>query len=87
MNTFAKIVATKANWKLCQNLRWSFFRKLLLASETNSEFCQTSKVEFFAKIVKNQKPFTIFVKTSTLDISEGSEYAFELAFKVKDVPF
>ena len=36
-----------------KHLRWSFFRKLLLASEANTESCQTSKMEVFAKIVKN----------------------------------
>ena len=28
----------------------------------------TFKMELFAKIVKNEKPFTIFVKTSILDV-------------------
>ena len=32
-------------------------------------------------------PFTIFVKTSILDVWQDSEYASELASKVKDVPF
>ena len=32
-------------------------------------------------------PFTIFVKTSTMDVWYGSEYASELASKVKDVSF
>ena len=41
----------------------------------------------FAKIVKNQKPFTICAKTSILDVWQGSEYAPELASKVKDVSF
>ena len=44
-------------------------------------------MELFAKIVKNEKPFTIFVKTSILDVWQGSEYASELASKVKDVSF
>ena len=44
-------------------------------------------MELFAKIVKNKKPFTIFAKTSTLDVSQGSEYASELAYKVNDVSF
>ena len=42
-------------------------------------------MELFAKIVKNEKPFTIFAKTSNLDVWEGSEYASKLASKVKDV--
>ena len=44
-------------------------------------------MELFAKIVKNEKPFTIFVKISMFDIWQGSEYACELASKVKDVSF
>ena len=46
-----------------------------------------SKMEFFAKIVKNEKLFTIFVKTSILDVWQGSEYASELASKVKNASF
>ena len=42
-------------------------------------------MEPFAKIVKNEKSFTIIVKTSILDIWQGSEYASELASKVTDV--
>ena len=53
----------------------------------NSESCQASKLEHFTKIVKNEKPFTIFVKTSILDVWQGSEYASELASKVTDVSF
>ena len=44
-------------------------------------------MELFAKIVRNEKPFTIFGRTSILDIEQGSEYASELASKVKDVSF
>ena len=44
-------------------------------------------MELIAKIVKNEKPFTIFVKTSILDIWQASEYASELAFNVTDVSF
>ena len=51
----------------------------------DSKSCQTSKMELFVKIVKKEKPFTIFVKTSILDIWQGSEYASELASKVADV--
>ena len=40
-------------------------------------------MELFAKIVKNEKPFTIFVKTSILDVWQGSEYA----SKVTEVSF
>ena len=35
----------------------------------------------------SQEPFTIFVKTSFLDVWQGSEYASELASKVTDVSF
>ena len=58
-----------------------------LGSEANSESFQTSEIELFAKIVRNEKPFTIFVKTSILDVWQGSEYASELASKVKVVSF
>ena len=44
-------------------------------------------MELFAKIVKNEKLFTICAKTSTLDVWRGSEYASELASKVKDISF
>ena len=44
-------------------------------------------MELFAKIVKNEKQFTIFAKTSILDVWQRSEYASELAYKVKDVLF
>ena len=44
-------------------------------------------MELFAKIVKNEKPFTIFVKSSILDVWQDYEYASELASKVKDVSF
>ena len=45
----------------------------------------TFKMELFAKIVKNEKPFTIFVKTSILDVWQVSENVSELASNVKDV--
>ena len=44
-------------------------------------------MELFPKIIKNEKPFTIFPKTSILDVWQGSEYASELASKVKNVLF
>ena len=44
-------------------------------------------MELFTKVVKNEKPFTIFEKTSILDIWQGSEYASEMGSKVKDVSF
>ena len=70
-----------------KHLRWTFSRKSLLGSEANSESCQTSKTELFAKIVKNEKPITYFVKTSILDVWQGSEYTSELASKVTYVSF
>ena len=45
----------------------------------------TFKMELFAKTVKNEKPFTIFVKTSILDVWQVSENVSELASNVKDV--
>ena len=44
-------------------------------------------MQLFAKTVKNEKAFTIFAKTSILDVWQGSEYASELASKVKDASF
>ena len=44
-------------------------------------------MELCVKIVKNEKPFTIFVKTSILDVWQGSEYASELASKVTYVSY
>ena len=63
------------------------FLQSFLGLQGDSESCKTSKMELFAKIVKNEKPFTIFVKTSILDVWQGSEYASELASKVTDVLF
>ena len=64
-----------------------FSRKAFLGLLGNSEFCQTSNTELFAKIVKNEKPFTIFVKTSILDVTQGSKCASELASEVTHVSF
>ena len=44
-------------------------------------------MELFAKIVKNEKPFTIFAKTSILDVWQDPKYASEFASKVKDISF
>ena len=44
-------------------------------------------MEPFAETVKNKKPFTIFAKTCTLDVWQGSEYASELTSEVKDISF
>ena len=44
-------------------------------------------MEVFAKIIKNEKPFSIFAKSSILNVWQGFEYASELASKVKDVSF
>ena len=70
-----------------KQLRRSFFRKSLMGSEPNSESCKTSKMELFVKIVKKERPFTIFVKTSILDVWQGSEYASELTSKVRMFEF
>ena len=70
-----------------KHLRWSFFCKSLLGEEACSKSCQTSKIELFVKIVKSKKLLTIFVKTSILDVWQGSEYASEKPSKVTDVSF
>ena len=59
----------------------------IINTKVNSKPCQTAEIELFAIIVKNEKPFTIFAKTFILDVWQGSEYASELASKVKDVSF
>ena len=59
----------------------------IINTKVNSKPCQTAEMELFAKIVKNEKPFTISAKTSILDVWQGSEYASELASKVKAVSF
>ena len=67
--------------------KWSFSRKSFPGLRGNSESCQTPKMELFAKLVKNEKAFTIFVKTSVLDVWQGSEYASELPSRVTNVSF
>ena len=44
-------------------------------------------MDLSAKIVNNEKLFTIFAKTSILDVCQGSEHGSELASKVKDISF
>ena len=44
-------------------------------------------MELIVQITKNEKPFTTFVKTSILDVWQGSESVSELASKVTDVLF
>ena len=70
-----------------KDLRWSFFRKSLLGSERKSESSQTSKKKLFAKIANNEKPPTGFVKTTILDVWQGSVFVSQLASKVTDVSF
>ena len=43
-----------------------------------SEACHTSKMERFVKIVNNFQLLTVFVKCSTLDVSQSSVYVSEL---------
>ena len=77
-STFAEIInGCNGDENPVKHLRWSSFRKSLLASEANSESCQISWMKLFAKIVKNEKPFTIFAKTSILYVWQGSEIASE----------
>ena len=76
-------MTTKANSNPAKHLRRGFFRKLLSTKEANSEYCQTSKMKLFATTVKSWKPISIYAKTSTVDVWQGSEYASELASKCK----
>ena len=48
--------------------------KSIRGSEAYSKPCQSSKNELFAKIINSFQPFTIFEKTSILDIQQGFEY-------------
>ena len=58
-----------------------------LGSQGSPESCQSPKMELIVQITKNEKPFTTFVKTSILDVWQGSESVSELASKVTDVLF
>ena len=52
--------------------------------ETYSQPSQTSKMEVFIKIVNGFQPFTVFIKSSILDIWLGYEYAFgDQAYSLK----
>ena len=66
--SLAKIINTIVNSRPAKHLRPSLLRESFLGLEGNSEFCQISKMELFAEIVKNEKSFTIFVKSSILDV-------------------
>ena len=83
-NSSAKI-DTKVSSKPRQTSEMELF--LQVASEATSESCQTFMMEIFVKIVKNEKPFTIFAKSSILDVWQGSEYTSEFVLKVKALLF
>ena len=83
--SFAKIIDTKVNLKPCETPDTGFSRNSLLAFR--GEFYYTSKMKFFAEIVKTKKLSTIFARTCIFDVWQDSEYASELASKVKDVLF
>ena len=52
--------------------------------EAYSQPSQTSKMEVFTKIVNGFQPFTVFIKSSILDIWLGYEYAFgDQAYSLK----
>ena len=84
-NTFAKIInGYKGEFKTLTNI-WerAFFASYWLQRQTQNlakhlRWCH-------GKIVKNQKPFTVFAKSSILIVWQGSQYASELASKVKDI--
>ena len=40
----------------------------IIDTKVSSKSCQTSEMELFIKIVENEKPFTIFAKTSILNV-------------------
>ena len=88
-NIFVKIInGYKDKFKTLKSISdGDFSAKSSLASEANLKSCQASKMELFANIVTNLKLFTLSAKTSILVIWLGSQYAFELAYKFKDVSF
>ena len=61
-NNFAKINKIKIIKDPIKQLRWSFIRKLLLASEANSESCHISKIKLFARNSQKQKVVHDFCK-------------------------
>ena len=48
---------------------------LYFYQEAHSELYQTYKMEVFAKMIKSLQLWTIIVKSSVLDVWQGSEYA------------
>ena len=87
-NSLTKIINSKVNSRPCQIFEMQLFPQVVTGFKGDIRiFCHTSKMELFPKIVKNKKPFTIYVKTSILDVWQGSEYASDLASKVTDVSF
>ena len=65
---------------LCHEIIWTylFFPEVCLVvylAGVYSVSSQTTKIELFARIVNGFQPLTIFVKSSTLDVSLGSECA------------
>ena len=45
--------------------------------EAYTEPRRTAKMKYFSKITNGWKPLAIFAKSSILDVSWGSDYAFE----------
>ena len=75
---FANIIIGFQPW--CHEIirTYLFFPEVCLAVSIAGVYSvpsQTSKIELFAKIVNSFQPLTIFVKSSTLDVSLGSECA------------
>ena len=66
-NSFAKIINTKVNSKPCQTAEMELSPQVVTGFRGELRILP-SKMELFAKIVKNEKPFTIFAKTSILDV-------------------
>ena len=56
---------------------WKLFRQcVVIYPIASSESSQTSEIEFFAKIVYSWKPWTIFAKSSMLNVWLGSEFVY-----------
>ena len=87
-NSFAKIINVKVGSKPRQASEMELFPQVvtgfrgklrILLNIYDGAFCKNSW--------KSKAVSTIFAKSSTLDVWQGSEYASKLAFKVKDVSF
>ena len=67
-NSFATIINTKVNSKPSQTAEMELFPQVVTSFRDELRMLSTSKMKLFAKIVENEKLFTIFAKSSILDV-------------------